>query len=234
MSLPKDLSVSAAISLVEVDLTLGQDAARVPVLKNISLNIAQGETVSLLGPSGSGKSTLLMTLAGLERPDKGSVVIAGTNITQLSEDRLARFRGEHIGIVFQSFLLIPTMNALENVAIPLELAGKPEPFQRAREALDSVGLSDRLTHFPKQLSGGEQQRVAIARALCMNPLILAADEPTGNLDSETGLSIADLIFMQQKIHKTTLILATHDESLAARCSRRLRLKSGSIISDTRA
>jgi putative ABC transport system ATP-binding protein len=173
-----------------------------------------------------------MTLAGLERPDKGSVLIAGTNITQMSEDRLARFRGEHIGIVFQSFLLIPTMNALENVAIPLELAGKDEPFQRALEALDSVGLSERLTHFPKQLSGGEQQRVAIARALCMNPLILAADEPTGNLDSETGLSIADLIFMQQKIHKTTLILATHDESLAARCSRRIRLKSGSIISDT--
>ena len=124
------------------------------------------------------------------------------------------------------------MTALENVAVPLELAGKAEPFQRAREALESVGLGARLSHFPKQLSGGEQQRVAIARALCMNPLILAADEPTGNLDSETGLSIADLIFMQQKMHKTTLILATHDEDLAARCSRRLRLKSGTIISDT--
>ncbi|MGD9659558.1 MAG: ABC transporter ATP-binding protein, partial [Methylocystis sp.] len=171
------------IEVEGVDLTLGEGAARVHVLKNVSLGVTQGETVALLGPSGSGKSTLLMTLAGLERPDAGSVRIDGRDLGALSEDALARFRGENIGIVFQSFQLIPTMSALENVAVPLELAGKSDAFERAEAELAAVGLTERLSHYPAQLSGGEQQRVALARALAPDPLILAADEPTGNLDS---------------------------------------------------
>ncbi len=219
------------IELADVDLTLGDGAARVHVLKGVSLSINHGETVGLLGPSGSGKSTLLMTLAGLERPDSGSVTIDGRDMGALSEDALARFRGEKIGVVFQSFQLIPTMTALENVAIPLELAGKPDAYAVAEAELAAVGLSDRLAHYPAQLSGGEQQRVALARALAPDPVILVADEPTGNLDSETGASVIDLIFAQQKRRGATLVLVTHDPGLAARCGRRVRLRSGRIETD---
>ncbi|WP_036281222.1 ABC transporter ATP-binding protein [Methylocystis sp. ATCC 49242] len=219
------------IELADVDLTLGEGAARVHVLKGVSLTIAPGETVSLLGPSGSGKSTLLMTLAGLERPDAGAVRIDGRDLGAMSEDALARFRGQNIGVVFQSFQLIPTMTALENVAVPLELAGKADAFARAEAELAAVGLGGRLSHYPAQLSGGEQQRVALARALAPDPLILAADEPTGNLDSETGAAVIDLIFAQQKRRGATLVLVTHDPSLAARCGRRVRLRSGRIEAD---
>jgi putative ABC transport system ATP-binding protein len=197
------------------------------------LKIAPGETVSLLGPSGSGKSTLLMTLAGLERPDGGVVRIDGRDLGAMSEDALARFRGEKIGVVFQSFQLIPTMTALENVAVPLELAGKADAFARAEAELGAVGLGARLFHYPAQLSGGEQQRVALARALAPDPLILAADEPTGNLDSETGAAVIDLIFAQQKRRAATLVLVTHDPALAARCERRVRLRSGRIEAEER-
>jgi putative ABC transport system ATP-binding protein len=221
------------IELADVDLTLGDGAARVHVLKSVSLKIAPGETVSLLGPSGSGKSTLLMTLAGLERPDGGVVKIDGRDLGAMSEDALARFRGEKIGVVFQSFQLIPTMTALENVAVPLELAGKADAFARAEAELDAVGLGARLFHYPAQLSGGEQQRVALARALAPDPLILAADEPTGNLDSETGAAVIDLIFAQQKRRGATLVLVTHDPALAGRCERRVRLRSGRIEAEER-
>ena len=207
---------------------MGSGAARVHVLKSVSLSIRRGESVGLVGPSGSGKSTLLMTLAGLERPDSGTVRIDGRDITRLDEDALARFRGEKIGIVFQSFQLIPTMTALENVAAPLELAGRADAFARAAEELDAVGLAGRLHHYPAQLSGGEQQRVALARALAPAPAILAADEPTGNLDSETGATIADLIFEQRARRGATLVLVTHDPALAARCDRSVRLRSGRI------
>ncbi len=216
------------IELIGIDLTLGAGPARVHVLKNLSLNIARGETIGLIGPSGSGKSTLLMTLAGLERPDAGSARVDGRDLTKLDEDSLARFRGENIGIVFQSFQLIPTMTALENVAAPLELAGRRDAFSRAAEELAAVGLGERLSHYPRQLSGGEQQRVALARALAPDPLILAADEPTGNLDSDTGAGIIDLIFEQKNRRGSTLVLVTHDASLAARCDRVVRLRSGRI------
>jgi putative ABC transport system ATP-binding protein len=220
--------VQPVIDLIDIDLTLGSGAARVHVLKNLSLSISRGETIGLVGPSGSGKSTLLMTLAGLERPDSGVVLVDGRDLATLDEDRLARFRGEKIGIVFQSFQLIPTMTALENVAVPLELGGRADAFERAALELEGVGLAARLSHYPSQLSGGEQQRVALARALAPDPVILAADEPTGNLDSETGASIIDLIFAQKARHGATLVLVTHDASLAARCDRTVRLRSGRI------
>jgi putative ABC transport system ATP-binding protein len=219
------------IELEDVDLTLGMGAARVHVLKNISLTIERGEAVGLVGPSGSGKSTLLMTLAGLERPDSGRVLVDGADLTRLGENELARFRGRNMGVVFQSFQLIPTMTALENVAVPLELAGRADAFARAAEELEAVGLGARLSHYPAQLSGGEQQRVALARALAPDPLILLADEPTGNLDSETGAAIIDLIFAQQARRGATLALVTHDPSLAARCDRSVRLRSGRIESE---
>lgn len=222
------------IELADVQLTLGEGAARVHVLKGVGLSIAHGETVSLLGPSGSGKSTLLMTLAGLERPDSGAVRIDGADLGTLSEDALARFRGGKIGVVFQSFQLIPTMTALENVAVPLELAGRADAYDVAEAELVAVGLGHRLSHYPTQLSGGEQQRVALARALAPDPLILAADEPTGNLDSETGAAVIDLIFAQRARRGATLVLVTHDPGLAARCDRRVRLRSGRIETDERA
>jgi putative ABC transport system ATP-binding protein len=217
------------IELKNIDLTLGSGAARVHVLKNVSLSIASGEAIGLIGPSGSGKSTLLMTLAGLERPDSGQVLVDGHDLTLLSEDALARFRGEKIGIVFQSFQLIPTMTALENVAVPLELAGRSDAFERAEAELAMVGLGDRLSHYPTQLSGGEQQRVALARALAPDPVILAADEPTGNLDFETGAAIIDLILAQKSRRNATLVLVTHDAGLAARCDRTVRLRSGNLL-----
>ncbi len=216
-----------------MDLSLGAGAARVHVLKDISVEIGAGEAVGLVGPSGSGKSTLLMVMAGLERVDAGQVSVAGTDITRLGEDRLARFRGRHVGIVFQSFHLIPTMTALENVAVPLELAGRADAFERARQELANVGLADRAQHYPGQLSGGEQQRVALARALAPEPPILVADEPTGNLDEATGRQVMDLIFSVHRARGTTLVLVTHDAALARRCSRVLRLRSGVIEEDTK-
>jgi putative ABC transport system ATP-binding protein len=225
-----DTSVVAtpAISLSGVNLSLGRDAARVHILKDIELHIGRGEAIGLVGPSGSGKTTLLMVLAGLERADAGSITVAGADLRKLDEDALARFRGRNVGIVFQSFHLIPTMTALENVAVPLELAGVADAQSRARAELAKVGLAERLLHYPAQLSGGEQQRVALARALAPNPAILVADEPTGNLDEATGRQVIDLLFAGHVERGTTLILVTHDNALAQRCDRIVRLRSGRI------
>ncbi len=211
-----------------VNLSLGRGAGRVHILRDIDLHIGRGEAVGLLGPSGSGKSTLLMIMTGLERPDTGSVVVAGRELSQLDEDALARFRGTHVGIVFQAFHLIPTMTALENVAVPLELSGMADALARAERELVAVGLGERLHHYPAELSGGEQQRVALARALAPDPAIIVADEPTGNLDEATGHDIIELLFRGHKERDTTLVLVTHDNSLAARCDRVIRLRSGQI------
>jgi putative ABC transport system ATP-binding protein len=219
------------ITLRKADLTLGSAAASVHVLRSMDLDVDAGEAVGIVGPSGSGKSTLLMVLAGLERLDSGEIVINGQALHNLSEDALADFRGRNIGIVFQSFHLIANMTALENVAVPLELANAKDPFEIARRELTAVGLGERLHHYPGQLSGGEQQRVAIARALAPSPAVLIADEPTGNLDTETGRQIADLLFSKQAERGMTMILVTHDISLAARCSRQIRVRSGGIIDD---
>jgi len=223
--------VPPAIEMVDVELSLGKGASRVHILRGVSLTVGRGEAIGLVGPSGSGKSTLLMTAAGLERADSGAVRIAGEDITRLSEDRLAEFRGRRIGIVFQAFHLIPTMTALENVAVPLELAGEADAFTRASEELKAVGLGARLDHYPGQLSGGEQQRVAIARALAPHPAILVADEPTGNLDEETGEDIIRLLFTLKRDRGTTLLLVTHDLELAERCDRIVRLKNGHIVEE---
>lgn len=220
------------IDLRKADLTLGSAAAAVHVLKGIDLSIRAGEAAGIVGPSGSGKSTLLMVLAGLERLDRGEIIIAGEPLHGLSEDALAEFRGRNIGIVFQSFHLISNMTALENVAVPLELANVADAFAIAERELKAVGLGERLSHYPGQLSGGEQQRVAIARALAPSPKVLIADEPTGNLDTETGRQIADLLFSKQAERGMTLLLVTHDPSLAARCSRQIGVRSGRIESDS--
>jgi putative ABC transport system ATP-binding protein len=217
-----------AIELADVDLSLGEGVARVHILHGVSMTIGRGEAVGLVGASGSGKSTLLMTIAGLERPDRGSVVVDGQRIDAMGEDRLARFRGQRIGIVFQSFHLIPTMTALENVAAPLELAGVRHAFARAAAELALVGLSDRQRHYPAQLSGGEQQRVALARALVPRPSVVIADEPTGNLDEVTGGAIIELLFAARTRSGATLVLVTHDAALAARCDRTLRMRSGHL------
>jgi putative ABC transport system ATP-binding protein len=217
-----------AIELRDVDLSLGEGAARVHILRQINLTIDRGEAIGLVGPSGSGKSTLLMIMAGLERPDRGTVRIDGVAIDEMGEDKLARFRGERVGIVFQSFHLIPTMTALENVAAPLELAGAPDAFARAARELALVGLSARQSHYPAQLSGGEQQRVALARALSPEPSLLIADEPTGNLDEATGRAIIDLLLDVPSRRGATLVLVTHDPALAARCDRTLRMRSGAL------
>jgi putative ABC transport system ATP-binding protein len=218
----------AVVELKDVSLTLGHGASSVHVLKNVNLDIKRGETSGIVGPSGSGKSTLLMVIAGLEKVDAGSVRIAGQLLNGKTEDQVAAFRGRTIGIVFQSFHLIPNMTALENVAVPLELAGHPDPFARAAEELAAVGLADRVTHYPGELSGGEQQRVAIARALAPEPKILVADEPTGNLDQATGRQIADLIFSKAAERGMTLLLVTHDPLLAGRCGRQIAMRSGRI------
>nr|WP_254007616.1 ABC transporter ATP-binding protein [Rhizobium sp. L1K21] len=209
-------------------MTLGIDAASVHVLKSIDLDIAAGESAGIVGPSGSGKSTLLMVMAGLERLDSGEIHIAGQPLHAMSEDQAADFRGRNIGIVFQSFHLIPNMTALENVAVPLELANVKDAFGIARRELQAVGLGERLSHYPGQLSGGEQQRVAIARALAPSPSLLIADEPTGNLDGETGRQIADLLFSKQAERGMTLLLVTHDPALASRCTRQIKMRSGRI------
>jgi len=224
MSLP-------AVAMRGVDLSLGRGAARVHILRDASLTIARGEAVGIVGPSGSGKSTLLMIMAGLERPDRGEVLVDGVALGTLNEDALARFRGARVGIVFQSFHLIPTMTALENVAAPLELAGRRDAFLRAREELALVGLADRASHYPVQLSGGEQQRIALARALAPKPSLLIADEPTGNLDEATGRTVMDLIFELPARRGATLALVTHDAALAARCDRVVRLRSGAVEED---
>ncbi len=220
-----------AISLKNVHLTLGSGASKVHILDNVSLEARKGESLGIVGPSGSGKTSLLMVLSGLERPNSGSVVISGQEITHLTEDQTASFRGRTIGIVFQSFHLIPNMTALENVAVPLELAGHADPMGRARAELAAVGLAERVTHYPGELSGGEQQRVAIARALAPEPSILIADEPTGNLDLVTGEHITKLIFKAQLERGMTLLLVTHDQALAARCDRQVRMRSGQIEVD---
>lgn len=217
-----------AVALRGVDLSLGRGAARVHILRGLDLTIAKGEAVGIVGASGSGKSTLLMIMAGLERPDKGEVAIDGERLGAMSEDALARFRGQRIGIVFQSFHLIPTMTALENVAAPLELAGAADAMPRAKAELQLVGLAARADHYPAQLSGGEQQRVALARALSVRPSLLIADEPTGNLDEATGRAIMDLMFDLPRRRGATLVLVTHDTALAARCGRVIRMRSGRI------
>ncbi|MBO6756802.1 MAG: ABC transporter ATP-binding protein [Roseibium sp.] len=217
-----------AIALKDVHLTLGDGAGRVHILKGIDLEITAGTSVGLVGPSGSGKSTLLMVMAGLERADSGMVHVAGSELGPLSEDALAQFRGRNVGIIFQSFHLVPNMTALENVAVPLELAGDRTAFDRAEAELQAVGLGHRLHHYPAQMSGGEQQRVAVARALVVEPEILIADEPTGNLDDSTGTQIVDLMFHAQKKRRTTLVLVTHDLGLAEQCDRVIRVRSGEI------
>jgi putative ABC transport system ATP-binding protein len=217
-----------AVAMRGVDLSLGRGAARVHILCDVALTIAKGEAVGIVGASGSGKSTLLMIMAGLERPDNGEVEIEGVKLGGLNEDALARFRGRRIGIVFQSFHLIPTMTALENVAAPLELTGATDASERARTELEQVGLGDRLSHYPAQLSGGEQQRVALARALAPRPSLLIADEPTGNLDETTGRAIIDMMFDLPARRGATLALVTHDAALASRCDRVIRMRSGRI------
>jgi putative ABC transport system ATP-binding protein len=210
-------------------LTLPSAAGPVNILRGVDLELAGGEAVGLIGPSGSGKTSLLMVLAGLERTTAGTVRVAGADITGLDEDRLARLRRERIGIVYQAFHLIPAMTALENVAVPLELAGRRDAARQARAALEAVGLGHRLRHLPGQLSGGEQQRVAIARAFAPAPRLLLADEPTGNLDQTTGASVIDLLFRLRAEHGTSLLLITHDAALAGRCGRILRMADGRIL-----
>ncbi len=220
-----------AIDLEDVRLTLASAAGPVNILNGITLAVEPGETIALLGPSGSGKSSLLMVAAGLEAPTGGRVRVAGTDITSMGEDGLARFRRGNVGIVFQSFHLIPTMTALENVAVPLELLGRSDAFDQAKRELELVGLGHRLDHYPGQLSGGEQQRVALARAMAPQPKVLFADEPTGNLDGATGKDVSDLLFALHAKTKTTLFLVTHEEQLARRCGRIVRLKDGAIVAD---
>jgi putative ABC transport system ATP-binding protein len=216
------------LSLRDAQLSLQGNAGRVDILRGITLDVAKGETLGLIGPSGSGKSSLLMLMGGLERATGGSVTALGQDLTRMNEDALARFRRAHMGVVFQSFHLIPTMTALENVATPLELAGAPDAFERAEAELRAVGLGGRLTHYPAQMSGGEQQRVALARAAAPRPDVLLADEPTGNLDGTTGEAIMDLLFGLRDRHGATLVLVTHAPELAARCDRIVRLRDGRI------
>lgn len=221
-----------AVQLTDVSLSLQSNAGPVNILKNISLEVIRGQSVGLVGPSGSGKSSLLMLMGGLEKATSGHVHILGNNFTKMDEDALARFRRIHMGIVFQSFHLIPTMTALENIATPLELAGKRDAMRLAKDELAAVGLIHRADHYPAQMSGGEQQRTALARAAVMRPDILLADEPTGNLDEQTGISIIDLLLGLRDRHGSTLILVTHDPDLAARCDRMIQLRDGEILTQS--
>lgn len=222
---------STAIALVDVRLTLESQSGPVTILKGIDLNIDAGQSVGIVGPSGSGKTSLLMIMAGLEPATSGRVTVAGTDLGSASEDDLARLRGADIGIVFQSFHLVPTMTALENVALPLEFAGAEWPFDQAKLALASVGLDHRLSHFPAQLSGGEQQRVALARAMANQPRLLLADEPTGNLDAASGATVVEQLFSMHRERGVTLVLITHDPALAARCDRVVEIGDGVIVAD---
>ena len=221
------------IELADVHLTLSSAAGPVAILRGIDLRVAASTSASVVGPSGSGKSSLMSVIGGIERPTGGRVAVDGVDLAALDEDGLAEFRRDRLGILFQSFHLIPTMTALENVALPLELAGDPRAFARAADELAAVGLKDRFAHYPAQLSGGEQQRVALARAVAPRPSLLIADEPTGNLDAETGAAAAELIFALQRERGATLALVTHDPGLAARCGRSVRFASGRIVEETR-
>ncbi len=216
------------VEMANVRLTLTASGRAINILAGVSLRVRAGEAVGIVGPSGSGKTSLLMVLAGLERATGGRIVVAGTPVTDLDEDAAARFRRDTVGIVFQAFHLIPTMTALENVALPLELSGRRDAWARARTGLDAVGLAHRLTHLPGQLSGGEQQRVALARAFAPEPKLLLADEPTGNLDVATGRAVVDLMFDLRARLGTTLLLITHDPALAARCDRQVRMVDGTL------
>ncbi len=219
------------IDLGDVELTLPSSAGPVQILRGLSLSVPAGQSLSVVGPSGSGKSSMMMIIAGLERASAGRVAVAGHDLSGLDEDGLARFRRDTMGIVFQDFHLVPTMNAQENVAIPLELAGRSDAFGRAADSLRSVGLGHRLGHYPGQLSGGEQQRVALARAVAAQPKLILADEPTGNLDGDTGGHVIDLLFDLRARHGSTLLLITHDPTLAARCERTVSLRDGLIGAD---
>jgi putative ABC transport system ATP-binding protein len=216
------------IGLADVHLTLISAAGPVKILRGVDLSVQAGRSISVIGPSGSGKSTLLSVVGGIERPTSGAVAVDGQDLNAFNEDDLASFRGREMGILFQSFHLIPTMTALENVAVPLELAGATDAFDRAKEGLAAVQLSARGDHYPGQLSGGEQQRVALARALANQPKLLLADEPTGNLDQSTGSDIVDLMFSIQREREMTLLLITHDSGLAARCDHRYRMADGRL------
>ncbi|MEE8253919.1 MAG: ATP-binding cassette domain-containing protein [Hyphomicrobium sp.] len=216
------------VALEQVRLTLTSRAGPVEILRDVSLDVEEGQSLAIVGPSGSGKTSLLMVVAGLERATSGGVRVAGHDLTRLNEDKLALVRGANIGIVFQSFHLVPTMTALENVALPLEFAGDSNAFEIARALLEEVGLTPRVDHFPAQLSGGEQQRVAIARALSRQPKLILADEPTGNLDSETGKHIIDLLFGLQRRRDATLMLVTHDQRVAAACARTIHMADARI------
>ena len=216
------------IQLENIHLKLGGPAGEVNILRGINLSVAEGDTVSIVGPSGSGKTTMLMVIAGLEKATSGNVQVNNIDLNTLDEDGLAVFRRETMGIVFQNFHLVPTMSALENVAIPIEFAGFDDAFEQAREGLEAVGLGHRIDHYPGQLSGGEQQRGALARAFVTNPRILLADEPTGNLDKETSASIIDLLFSLTKKFKTTLLLITHDLAIGTRCQREVHIADGQI------
>ncbi len=233
--MPKPVLTSqTVVALTDVHLKLESEAGPVNILKGISLEVGAGEKVGVVGPSGSGKSSMMMILGGLQPPTSGSVKVKGQELTTLNEDALARFRRDEVGIVFQAFHLIPTMTALENVAIPLEFAGVPDAFDRARKGLEAVGLGHRLTHYPGQLSGGEQQRVALARAFAPEPALLLADEPTGNLDGDTGRKVIELMFGMADRLGTTILLITHDPGLAQKCDRVVRLVDGLIVDDGRA
>ncbi|MBO9477615.1 ABC transporter ATP-binding protein [Shimia sp. R11_0] len=222
--------MSSILSLQDATLALDSNAGRIEILHGITLDVQSGETLALVGPSGSGKSSLLMLMGGLERATSGTITALDHDLSAMDEDALARFRRAHMGVVFQNFHLIPTMTALENVATPLELAGRKDAQERAKAELAAVGLAHRAEHYPSQMSGGEQQRVALARACAPSPRLLLADEPTGNLDHSTGETIMDLLFDLHATRNTTLVLVTHSNALAARCERVVRLKDGRIDS----
>lgn len=224
----KSETPSPVIRLDDVHVTLSSKAGPVHILRGVSLDVSAGGSLAIVGPSGSGKTTLMMTMAGLERVTSGKVLLSGSDLGTLDEDALALLRGDTIGIVFQSFHLVPSMTAIENVALPLEFLGRDAPFERASDALNEVGLGDRIDHFPTELSGGERQRVGLARALVTRPKILLADEPTGNLDSRTGQAVMDLMFDLHERTGATLVLITHDDRLATRCERVMRMDDGLI------
>jgi len=220
------------VELTGVHLHLASAGGEVNILRGLDLSVTAGETIGVVGPSGSGKSTMVMIIAGLERPTSGTVRVAGNDLARLNEDALALFRRRSVGIVFQAFHLVPTMTAVENVAVPLEFARVADAFDRAQASLETVGLGNRLAHYPAQLSGGEQQRVAIARAFATEPALLLADEPTGNLDGETGEQVIDVLFEQAERNATTLLLITHDTTIARRCSRVVHLRDGRIVDES--
>lgn len=221
--------MTTAIRVTKLGKRVRLPDSELQILSGVSFELARGETAAIVGASGSGKSTLLALMAGLDIPSEGGVEILGTALNSLDEDGRAKLRGASVGFVFQNFQLLPALTALENVMLPLELSGHPDPETASRDILGKVGLADRLGHYPRQLSGGEQQRVAIARAFVVNPAVLFADEPTGNLDTDTGRAIADLLFDLNTTRGTTLVLVTHDERLAARCQRQLRLEAGRLL-----